>query len=126
MSRRVAPGRLSTVVLAAVLVVAAPSSRAEAPESRPARAAEPNDAFAVRFPYGEGLLSTTARLFGSQAYRAIERSRPVSDPAALATLTALLLGTTCWRFPARRPGSRRSRRLSLPFAGPRAPPLQLA
>lgn len=126
MSLRLVVARMLTVALAVLLLLATPSSRTESSELRPAHAPESSETLAARFPYGEGLLSSTARLSASQAYREIERLRPLSDPAALAGLAGLLLGALSWRSPARQRGSRSSPYPPRRFAGPRAPPLQLA
>lgn len=126
MGPRLVATRLLTIAVAALLLMAAPSSRAESSDLRRTHDAEPSEAMAVRFPYGEGLLSSTARLATGQAYREIERFRPLSDPAALAALAGLLLGVPSWRSPARQRGSRRSPFPSLRLPGPRAPPLHLA
>jgi hypothetical protein len=126
MSPRLVAARLLTIALPALLLVAAPSSRNESSELRPTHAPEPRETLALRFPYDEGLLSSTARLSISPAYREIERLRPLSDPAALAALAGLLLGALSWRSRARQRGSRTSPYPPRRFAGPRAPPLQLA
>lgn len=122
---RVAAARLLTLALAALLLAAAPSSRAESPDLRPTQAAERGRALDVRLPYGEGLLSSPAWLT-SEVYRGIDRFRPLSVPIALATLGSLLAGVLSWRAPARLRGSRRSASPPRRVAGPRAPPLQLA
>jgi hypothetical protein len=123
---RFVAARLTTITLAALLLVAAPSSRAQSSDLRRPNAGDPAEELAVRFPYGEGVLVSTARVSTSQAYREVERFRPLSDTAALPALTGLLLGAL-FCFSARQHRSRRSPNPSLRFAGPRAPPpLQLA
>lgn len=125
MSPRLVTARLLTIALAALLLVAAPSSRNESSERRPTHAPELRETLALRFPYGEGVLSSTARLSTSPAYREIERLRPLFDPFALA-VAGLLLGALSWRSRAGQRGSHTSPYPPQHFAGPRAPPLQLA
>jgi hypothetical protein len=117
--------RLLTPALAALLLVAAPSSWGESPDLRPTRAADPREALAVHLPGGDELL-IMSRLTTSEVYRGIERLRLPSLPIAVAAVGCLLSGVLSWRSPARVRGSRGS--LSPPrcFAGRRAPPLQLA
>jgi hypothetical protein len=124
--RRVAATRLVTLAVAALLLAAAPSSRAESQDLRATNAADGSEALAVRLLYGEGLLSSTPRLSTRQAYREIERLRPLSDPVALAALGIVLFGALSWCSPARLRGRRSSASPARPFAGPRAPPVQLA
>lgn len=126
MSHRLVAARVLTIAVVALLLVAAPSSRNESSEPRLTHAPEPSETFAVPFSYGEGLLSSTAHLSTSQAYRGIERLRALSDPAALAALASLFLRALSRPSLVRQGGSRTSPYPPPRVAGPRAPPLQPA
>lgn len=123
--RRGTAARLLTLTLAALLLGAAPSSRAEPQELRPTQETGQGTAPDVRIPYHEGLLSTAASLTG-EVYRGTERFRPLSGLAALASLGALLAGVSSLRSPTRPRKSRCSASPPRRVAGSRAPPLQLA
>lgn len=124
-ARRVSAARLLTLTLAALLLGAAPSSRAGSLELRPTHETRPGMAPDVRIPHHEGLLSTAGSLTG-EVYRGAERFRPLSGPAALASLSALLTGASALRSPTRPRKNRASTSPPRRVAGSRAPPLQLA
>jgi hypothetical protein len=121
MGPRGVAARLLMPVLAVLLLVAAPAARPGVP-TRPGDRAE---AFGV-LPFGEGLVTNTARLSIGEFSRGIERSRPLSFPLGLAALGNLLALAVCWSSAVKLQGSQGSPSSLHRLAGPRAPPLQLA
>jgi hypothetical protein len=117
--------RLFMAVTVVVLVVGAPSSRPGHADPSRVQTPDRGEGWILNLPQPEGLLSSLPRLSINEFQRAIERSRPLPNSAAPATLILLGIGVLSWRFPPRRAGHQPPCFARRRVAGPRAPPLQL-
>lgn len=125
MSQRDVAARLWLPALAALSLLAAPTSEAGSPNLFPTQSGERPEALGV-FPFDDGLLTSTAWLSVSEYSKGVERSRTPSFPLALAALGHLLAFVFCWRSCLRPRGSWPFSSSLQRVAGPRSPPLQLA
>jgi hypothetical protein len=113
------------LTLAALLLGAAPAIRLGSLDLAPSHFSEQAEVFGS-FPFGDGMVLSSDRLFTSESSDGIERSRTLSVAGGVVALYTLLAVGVSWSSSPQ--GRRRWTPLSLlhRVAGPRAPPLQLA
>jgi hypothetical protein len=111
--------------LAVLLLVAVSALRPASADLGPSQVGDRAEAPGA-MPVNETVVVSGPRLAVAELSRGLERSRSLPAAMGIVLLSGLLIGAASWRSSLLR---RRSRMLSpflRPFAGPRAPPFQLA